>query len=98
MENTTVINAVLEKKLDSFYISDMKNFVAPQEITVTITLKEYRDLVESHATREEAIRKAEANKYERDQENNKLRDEVAALKAEIYELKKNTETVNDKED
>ena len=98
MENTTVINAVLEKKLDSFYTSDMKNFVAPQEITVTITLKEYRDLVESHATREEAIRKAEDNKYERDQENSKLREEVAALKAEIYEMKKNAETANDKEE
>lgn len=97
MENTSTINAVLEKKLDSYY-SDIKDFVAPQEITVTITLREYRDLVEKNATREEAIRKAEANKYERDQENSKLREEVAALKAEIYELKKSAETANDKED
>lgn len=97
MENTSTINAVLEKKLDS-YSSNNKDFVAPQEITVTITLNEYRDLVERNATREEAIKKAEANKYERDQENSKLREEVAALKAEIYELKKNAETANDKED
>lgn len=97
MENTSTINAVLEKKLDGYYNSDIKDFVAPQEITVTITLKEYRDLVEKNATREEAIRKAESNKYERDQENSKLREEVASLKAEIYELKKNAETANDKE-
>ena len=97
MENTSTINAVLEKKLDSYY-GDIKDFVAPQEITVTITLREYRDLVEKNATREEAIRNAEANKYERDQENSKLREEVAALKAEIYELKKSAETANDKED
>ena len=97
MENTINSNVILEKKLDSYYVNN-KDFVAPQEITVTITLNEYRDLVEKNSTREEAIRKAEANKYERDQENSKLREEVAALKTEIYELKKNAETANNKED
>ena len=95
MENTSTINAVLEKKLDSYY-SDIKDFVAPQEITVTITLREYRDLVEKNAVSKDAIDKANKDKFEREAEIKALRDEVAALKAEIYELKKSADT-SDKE-
>ena len=97
MENTTTINAVLEKKLDS-YGSCNNDFVAAQEITVTITLNEYRDLVSFKAVGQKKIDEANSDKYTRDTENAKLREEIAALKAEIYELKKNTETVNNKED
>lgn len=39
MENTVVNNVVLDKKLDGYSgDNNLKNFVAPQEITVTITL------------------------------------------------------------
>jgi hypothetical protein len=96
MENTTTINAVLEKKLDS-YSSNNNDFVAAQEITVTITLNEYRDLVSFKAVGQKKIDEANSDKYTRDTENTKLREEIAALKAEIYELKKNNETSN-KED
>lgn len=91
MENTTTVNTVLEKKLDSWYSGDMKNFVAPQEITVTITLKEYRELVEKNAVCQDAIDKANKDKYTRDNENAALREEIAKLKAEIYEMQKATE-------
>lgn len=97
MENTTTINAVLEKKLDS-YGSSNNDFVAAQEITVTITLNEYRDLVSFKAVGQKKIDEANSGKYTRDTENAKLREEIAALKAEIYELKKSAETANDKED
>ena len=81
MENTSAVNVVLEKKIDSWYSGDMNNFVAPQEITVTITLKEYRELVEKNAVCQDAIDKANRDKYERDNENRALRDEVSKLKA-----------------
>lgn len=96
MENTTTINSVLEKKLDS-YSSNNNDFVAAQEITVTITLNEYRDLVSFKAVGQKKIDEANSDKYTRDTENAKLREEIAALKAEIYELKKNNENAN-KED
>ena len=96
MENTTTINSVLEKKLDS-YGSSNNDFVAAQEITVTITLNEYRDLVSFKAVGQKKIDEANSDKYTRDAENAKLREEIAALKAEIYELKKNNENAN-KED
>lgn len=97
MENTSTINTVLEKKLDS-YSSSNNDFVAAQEITVTITLNEYRDLVSFKAVGQKKIDEANSDKYTRDTENAKLREEIAALKAEIYELKKSAETANDKED
>ena len=96
MENTTTMNAVLEKKLDSWY-GNCNNFVAPQELTVTITLSEYRELVGRDATRKAEIDKANNDKYDRDCENKNLREEVARLKAEIYELQNPVKNV-EKED
>ena len=99
MENVSVKDVVLEKKMDN-YGHNEDNFVASQELTVTVTLSEYRKLVSSDATRSEAIKKAESDKYEREQEIKSLKAQVEALKAENYELKKAVEkaTVADKED
>ena len=57
MENTTTMNSVLEEKMDA-YSKNLDNFTAPQELTVTITLNEYRHLVSAVAT---AIQAAPAN-------------------------------------
>lgn len=87
MENTVVNNVVLDKKLDGYGVdSKLQNFVAPQEITVTITLSEYRDLVSKVATRDADIDKANTDKWKKEDENKKLKAEVSALKAELYEL------------
>ena len=96
MENTVNMNAVLDKKLDGWHSND-QNFVAPQELTVTITLSEYRELVGRDATRKAEIDKANNDKYERDTENKNLREEVARLKAEIYEMQ-NTARSTEKEE
>ena len=87
MENISVKDVVLEKKM-SEYSHNENNFVASQELTVTITLAEYRDLIEKAATRKEAIAAAEADKYTRNNENDRLKKEVADLKAELYEYPK----------
>ena len=48
MENVNICEAVLDKKLEG-YSFETKNFVAGSEITVTITLAEYRNLVANDA-------------------------------------------------
>ena len=79
-------NKVIEKKVG--YDFESKDFVIDQELTVTITLGEYRELIAIKATKESAIRQAEADRYKRNEENKRLTEENAELKAELYELKK----------
>ena len=87
MENTVMNNVVLDKKFDGYMSSsDLHNFIAPQEITVTITLSEYRELVQKVATRQADIDKAESDRYERNRKIEALEREVSELKAKIYEL------------
>ena len=91
MENAiSEVNVVLDKKLEGYSgDNNLKNFVAPQEITVTITIAEYRELVQKVATAKSDIDKAEADRYQRNSENEKLRKEVSELKAKLYELQSN---------
>lgn len=79
---------ILDKKVKDSYKFNEDNYAAPKEITVTITLNEYRRLVANDATREEAIKKAESDKYDRNREIEALTKENADLKAELYEAKK----------
>lgn len=81
-DNTRVI-----KKVDGYGANDL-NFSGVGEIMVTITLKEYRNLVSTAATTENLIQKAEENKRDRDNENEKLKKENDELKAELYSLSK----------
>jgi hypothetical protein len=72
MDNGT--NKILEKKLDR-YESKLVDFKAcPEELTVEITLNEYRQLVSNNA----------ANDYEK----SKLREEILTKDREIDKLKK----------
>ena len=86
MENVTLKDVVLDKKMD--YSFERKDFLASGELTVTITLGEYRRLVEDCATAKQRIDKANDDRYERNKENEALKRENAELKAELYELKK----------
>lgn len=97
MDNITIIDKVLEKKFDNYSVNT-DNYMAPQELTVTITLNEYRDLVENNATRKSAIDKAEENKFSRERRIEELEKEVAELKAELYEFQKKQSRANDADD
>lgn len=88
MENTVVNNVVLDKKIEGYYF-ESNNFIAPQEITITITLAEYRELVKKVATRDADIDAANKDRYTRNSENEKLKAEIAELKAKLYELQNN---------
>ena len=84
-ESVNVTSTVLDKKMEH-YRWDARDYVAESEITITITLAEYRALVISEATKQYEIAKANEDKYKRESENKMLKDEVDALRAKLYEL------------
>ena len=93
IENTKLVSLILDKKTGD-YGTNYDNFIAPAEITVQITLKEYRTLVSNDATRKQAIDAANSDKYAREQQikeltvtNDKLKGENYDLKTQIDELK-----------
>ena len=82
------------------YNDDANNYTGEKEITVTITLNEYRELVSVKATKDVLVKAAEKDKWERESENKALKEENARLKAELYELQKrlDDEVTNIKEE
>ena len=80
MENISISHfendAVQDKKLDS-YDWGKDNFLAGQELTVTITLGEYRELVASKATADQTVQAS--------------REKVVKLEAELKEAKAEAE-------
>ena len=77
------INKAVENYLDT-----TNNYVIENELTVEITLNEYRELVKEVATKQSDIDKANADKYDRERKIATLHLENDSLKAENYELKK----------
>lgn len=90
MDNTVIKDVLLDKKLDR-YGFDNNDFLAAGELTVTITLSEYRKLVKDVATAQARIDKAEEDRYDRNRENERLTEENNRLKAELYEMQKASE-------
>lgn len=97
MDNTVIKDVLLDKKLDR-YGFDNNDFLAAGELTVTVTLSEYRKLVKDVATAQARIDKAEADRYDRNRENERLTEENNRLKAELYEMTKANEVVADNND
>ena len=69
-----VVDELIEKKIDSYY-GNSEDFVIPHELTVTITLHEYRDLITSKANKDDEIHKIDIEKA-------KLREELETYKTE----------------
>ena len=89
LTNKVEADLVLDRKLDAGRYSggDLHNYVGSQELTVTITLSEYRELISGIATKDKDISIANDKKYEREQEIKEVRTANDALKAENYDLK-----------
>ena len=85
MEN--IVETLTSKKLDGWG-SNLNDFKAEKELTIEITLNEYRELIKSKATKEADIEKANRDKYERDSENTKLKNEVQKLETKLFEYRK----------
>lgn len=69
---------ILNKKLKDYGGHD--DFVAPAELTVTITLSEYRDLVKTSATHSSELEKLRNEKWKVESENRQLKDALETLK------------------
>ena len=87
-DNNTSFNVcetILNKKLDNYY-SENNDFVASGEITVEITLAEYRDLVKSKARMDYELEKARNERYELDKKNAELKKEIKMLEDKVYKF------------
>lgn len=84
MDNTihTNTNIVLDKKIEDSYVynKNLHNFKAPQELTVEITLNEYRELVSIKTAHDYEICKINREKSDLTVELEKLRRQYEELK------------------
>jgi len=89
LTNKVEADLVLDRKMDAgrYCGGNLHNYVASQELTVTITLSEYRELVSGIATKDKDISIANDNKYQREQEIKEVKAANDTLKAENYDLK-----------
>ena len=81
MENNTqnADTLILDKKLNNYGRND--DFVAPKELTLTITLAEYRALVSANAKNSSEYDKLQKEKWALESENKKLKETLEALKS-----------------
>ena len=81
MENNTqnADTLILDRKLEHF--GKNEDFVAPKELTVTITLAEYRSLVSTNAKSSSEYEKLQKEKWALESENKKLKETLAALRS-----------------
>lgn len=86
MESISEEVQVLSKKMDK-WDSPEDNFVATGEITVTITLSEYRNLIKEKATKDAEIQELRNSKYSADEQTKAAKAEIAELKEQIVKLK-----------
>ena len=89
MDNITISHfendAIQEKKLET-YGWEKKDFLAGQELTVTITLGEYRELVASKATADQTVQASREKVVKLEQDLKKDQEQAERLKAENYDL------------
>lgn len=78
-------NKILEEKLNSYPSSQINNFVVSQELTVTITLREYRELIENKASADKRIHEEYTKRIETERENKELRKRIEKLSTKLLE-------------
>ena len=81
-ENT--IDYMLQKKTEP-YSTNLHDFVAQGEITVTITLSEYRDLVSFKANGDSKINELRSCLFKSEQNARELEEKIKTLQSDIFE-------------
>ena len=76
--NASVDSLILDKKLQNY--GKNQDFVAPRELTVTITLAEYRSLVESDAKSRASIEEERSAKWKLQSQVNELQKQIEAFR------------------
>lgn len=85
MEN--ISETLINKKLDS-YGTELNDFKSEKELTVEITLNEYRKLISSKATKDADIEKANTSKWKIEEENRNLKADNERLEKKLFEYRK----------
>ncbi|OHP76732.1 MULTISPECIES: hypothetical protein [unclassified Staphylococcus] len=91
MTETIKTNQHYYTKDFSSYGNDEDNFVANQELTVTITLNEYRKFIETKAVKDKEEDTYRHKYWKEEEKNKKLKEENIKLKNKIYELQNEEE-------
>ena len=86
MENVVVKDAILDKKLNEWGY-EHKDYVAQGELTVEITLREYRDLITDKAKSQYKVDEVLREKADRQAEIAELKSQIISLNAVITNLK-----------
>ena len=89
------VDVILNKKLDGYHTGELNNFTTRDELVVTITLNEYRELVKSKAVSENEIQKARGETYALRTENGKLQAKVRELLDKLYSDENPAEVANE---
>ena len=100
-ERARIWNEILRKKADgtgSTYDKQIRNFLSDDELSVLITLAEYRDLVGAAAGREVEIRYLKERIEELNARNLELNDTIRDMRIRITELRKERKEKEDKEE
>ena len=100
-ERARIWNEVLKKKADgtgSTYDKQIRNFLSDDELSVLITLAEYRDLVGAAAGREVEIKYLKEKIDELNARNLELNDTIRDMHIRITELRKERKEKEDKEE
>ncbi|KAF1303701.1 hypothetical protein [Enterococcus sp. JM9B] len=80
------------------YSNSENNFVTNQELTVTITLNEYRELIKAVSTSADKIDKIRLEGWEKDEKIKALKAENASLKTKIFVLQNPADELEELED
>ena len=100
-ERARIWNEILRKKADNTgttYDKQIRNFLSDDELSVLITLAEYRDLVGAAAGREVEIKYLKERIDELNARNLELNDTIRDMHIRITELRKEHKEKEDKEE
>lgn len=90
-QTDTLVNPVLQKKLDGYRVD---NFSVPQELTVTVTLSEYRELVTTKAVCDSKVSEAQSARWKVEKERDDLRTSLTEVKDTLERVRNDLSVVN----
>ena len=86
-------NPVLQKKIDGYRVD---NFAVPQELTVTITLSEYRELVTTKAVCDSKVSEATQARWKVEKERDDLRTTLTEVKDTLERVRNDLSVANNR--
>lgn len=93
----TIMNKILDRKMD-YRDTTATDFEMPNELTVRITLREYRELVSGIATKKQDIDEARSARWKAEEEIGKLKEEVGKLREKLVILMESCNSAEEEED